>query len=77
MVKRIVKDRLRLCEAVERTQAWTPEGKAARKELSAFVDELRKIARDSGQEHLRRGVEMFWSELRGKLPNWDAGGSIN
>src|SRR5215469_8720805 len=73
----LVKDRRRLCEAVERTEAWTAEGEAARKELRAFVDQLRKIARDSGQEHLQRGVELFWGNLRGELPNLDAGGSVN
>jgi hypothetical protein len=73
----IVEDRRRLCHAVASTNAWTPEGKQARKELRAFVDELRRIARESETEHLIKGVEMFAGELRGKLPNWDAGGSIN
>ena len=77
IIKLILKDRRRLCHAVERTQAWTPEGKEARKELRAFVAELRQIARDSNREHLIKGVELFWGNLRGELPNWSDGGSIN
>jgi hypothetical protein len=45
--------------------------------LRAFVAELRRIARDSETEHLIKGVELFWGNLRGELPNWDAGGSVN
>jgi len=41
------------------------------------VAELRQIARDSKTEHLIRGVELFWGDLRRELPNLDAGGSIN
>ena len=77
ITKLIVKNRRRLCEAVASTNAWTPEGKEARKELRAFVAELRRIARESETEHLIRGVELFWDDLRRELPNWDAGGSLN
>jgi hypothetical protein len=73
----IVQNRRRLCHGVESTQPLTPEGKQARKELRAFVAELQRIARDSETEHLIRGVELFWGNVRGELPNWDAGGSIN
>ena len=77
ITKLIVKNRRRLCEAVASTNAWTPEGKEARKELRAFVAELRQIARDSNREHLIKGVELFWGELRHQLPNLDPGGSLN
>jgi hypothetical protein len=77
ITKLIVEDRRRLCHAVESTEAWMPEGKEARKELRAFVAELRRIARDSETEHLVKGVELFWGDLRRELPNLDASGSIN
>jgi hypothetical protein len=77
IIKMIVKNRRRLCDAAASTQPLTPEGKEARKELRAFVAELRRIARESETEHLIRGVELFWDDLRRELPNWDAGGSLN
>lgn len=77
ITKLIVKDRRRLCHAVASTNAWTPEGKQARKELRAFVAELRRIARDSETEHLIKGVELFCGDLRRELPNWDGAGGLN
>jgi hypothetical protein len=73
----ILKDCRRLSEAVQNSQAWTLEGKLARKHFWAFFRQLRRLAKESGNDYLIRGVEMLYEDLRSKSPGLFAAGSIN
>jgi hypothetical protein len=73
----IRRDFRRLSDRVHATEAWTQEGKTARKRLRSFIAELRRLAAESGSNYLVAGVELFEAELKAKSPGLFAGGSIN
>jgi hypothetical protein len=70
-------------DAVRATEAWTREGKRARRVLKQFLAELRGLAMAKGQECAIDGVDKIRLFILGnvmrpeELPNWDAGGSVN
>ena len=70
-------------DAVQRTEAWTREGKRARGRLKQFLAELRGLALASGQQCVIDGMDKVRLFVLGnvmrpeELPNWDGAGGLN
>jgi hypothetical protein len=70
-------------DAVRATEAWTREGKRARRQLKQFLAELRQLAQASGQQRVIDAVGKIRLFILGnvmrpeELPNWDGAGGLN
>ena len=75
--------RSRQNRARSRTEAWTREGKRARRQLKQFLAELRGLGSASGQQCVIDGMDKVRLFILGNvmrpegLPNWDGAGGLN
>ena len=83
IVRRITTELEPKVDAVRATEAWTREGKRARRVLKQFLAELRELALPSGQQCAIAGVDKVRLFILGnamrpeELPNWHGAGSLN
>jgi hypothetical protein len=64
-------------DSVRQTEEWSREGRTARPRLRAWRARVRQLAKQTGSPEVEQSVEAVLLHLRGELPNWDAGGSVN
>ena len=64
-------------DAVRHSEQWSREGRRARGRLRAWRARLRRLAKQTGEPQVEQSVEAVLLHLRGELPNWHGGGSIN
>ena len=58
-------------------QADGAKAQNSRQRMQTWSARLRRLAKQTGSPELEQSVEAVLQHLRGELPNWHAGGSIN
>jgi hypothetical protein len=56
---------------VEKSDAWSVEGRRARARLKSIFATMRRLARDSGEPILQDGVEKLIHHVRANIPEID------
>jgi hypothetical protein len=62
---------------VERSDAWSVEGRRARARLKAIFGMMRRLARESGEPLLVDGVEKLISHVRANIPEIEGPDGVN